>query len=226
MRKKFTLIELLVVIAILGILASILLPSLNRARNKAMVTVCLSNQKQITVASQMFVKEHDGRFPFAKFSGMDTNTGRFWLGKFGKGSDYKVNVTQRPLNKYLGYTEDNTETLIAHCPLDLKAKQYDNGGSNYMAAARQEHSDDLDTATKAIFQTQVNNPATMVLTGEVGAWHYAYWPGNPWKGSSQFHEEGKPIYSFSFIDGHVINKKVFGGMGINFSNEVLNFRNF
>ena len=47
MKKKFTLIELLVVVAISGILASILLPSLQRARYKAKLVVCKSNLSQI-----------------------------------------------------------------------------------------------------------------------------------------------------------------------------------
>ncbi len=53
-RNGFTLMELLVVIAIIGMLAGILMPTLNTAREKAMRTVCMGNLKVIGEAFNMY----------------------------------------------------------------------------------------------------------------------------------------------------------------------------
>ena len=86
--KAFTLIELLVVIAILALLVTILMPSLNRAKYLAKLTICGVNLRHIAVAGNLYASDNNAWYPPAS------------LGSWFKPSNVKYsNLDVRPLIK-------------------------------------------------------------------------------------------------------------------------------
>lgn len=63
-KKGFTLIELLVVIAIIAILATILLPTLNKARDLAKKAACMNNLKGTGLASKLYGQDNNDQLPY------------------------------------------------------------------------------------------------------------------------------------------------------------------
>jgi prepilin-type N-terminal cleavage/methylation domain-containing protein/prepilin-type processing-associated H-X9-DG protein len=62
-KKGFTLIELLVIIAIISILVAVLFPVFARARENARRASCISNLKQMGIATMMYTQDYDERYP-------------------------------------------------------------------------------------------------------------------------------------------------------------------
>ncbi len=99
-RNGFTLIELLVVISIIALLIAILLPALQGARDAARNVACLSNQRQLLLASAAYGVDHNGYLPGYSTADLDDD----WT---------------RSLNIYLQQSFDpptNPEAPIYRCP--------------------------------------------------------------------------------------------------------------
>ena len=98
----FTLVELLVVIAIIGILAALLLPTLARSKHSAQRIKCVSNLRQLGIATQMYWDDHSGSA--FRYRGAPTNGGDvFWFGWLGSGAEgaREFDATQGALFPYL-----------------------------------------------------------------------------------------------------------------------------
>jgi prepilin-type processing-associated H-X9-DG protein/prepilin-type N-terminal cleavage/methylation domain-containing protein len=103
--KRFTLVELLVVCAVIGILASLLLPALKKARDKAAAIKCSSNLKQLGVVMQHYIGDYGGYFPKG-----DPVTYR-WYHRFSPLSEY-LGYDKMSYNDFHAYNADT----IYNCP--------------------------------------------------------------------------------------------------------------
>lgn len=131
--KKFTLIELLVVVAILGILSSILLPSLSKARDKAKQAVCLSNQRQVGLASLSYINDNNNYAPSddAEVGTGATGGKQYWYMRLipaylneGKlGPEGPSDVQQCPTANTIKNVWDSTIAMNSHLTGDVWGPQ-------------------------------------------------------------------------------------------------------
>lgn len=103
MRAAFTLVELLVVVAILSLLAALLFPVFDRAREKGRQAACLSNLRQIGMAFAMYGSDWDERFPDRRDLKISLGY-RPWGGAIWPPSDPRAGWARLALQPYLRAT--------------------------------------------------------------------------------------------------------------------------
>lgn len=211
--RGFTLIELLVVIAIIAILASMLLPALGKAREKARQISCMSNMKQVAMAVQLYGDDFGGYTPYTKLAR--------WEGVPTKMHDVQT------LPTYLGagsigeikdYSPDGDYDLdVMVCP----SKEPEWGRWNYMPPYSRGrwrlHWPNNDAMANVVPIFGIRNTTECMLRGE-GQPSYGYWKNESYCNKSTFsttnrapsggtaafhpamHVTGANV---SFFDGHV-----------------------
>ncbi|MDD5598449.1 MAG: DUF1559 domain-containing protein [Victivallaceae bacterium] len=198
-KRVFTMIELLVVLAIIMILASMLLPALNKARDKARTISCVNNLKQIGGGMFMYANDNDDFLPI------------IW----GPDSSVLWEMTIRP---YLGTKISSGNIPACYiCPAEIQ-NSATMGCCYSMGKGTMEHyvtGSGVYTATKI---SRIRKPSKVMLN--VDGYYSASWGHSGTVVSKVTEESGGISYRHArkanhlFVDGHISTIKAYSSTSI------------
>lgn len=192
MKKEiaFTLVELLVVMALIGILAGLLLPVLNQAKKKARRTACVSNLKQVNLATRLYADDNGELLPVLPNPNPYPN---------GVGAYYKQLVKGN-----LGLTGPAAPgEQVFVCPADRTVcTQASHAFTSYTFNGYEVGANAMPRITGQKFSA-IENPVKAVLVGE----YPGFWGGSWHPFVNGLYPDAAAV--MSFVDGHVRPVKIY-----------------
>lgn len=200
-RPAFTLVELLVVIGILALLISVLMPALSGARRASKATACLSNLRQIGMATMMYINDAKGRFPRSSHSALASNV-MPW------GYALVPYLTGKPYAGPADLSWNKLFNSLYRCPADDRTDRYSYGKSVWFELTGPEIGELVGAADGPTYYriTDVRASSATVLFGELDSGsmgdhimaHFWYIGGAPEVDKKR---HGKTS-NYVFVDGH------------------------
>ena len=212
LMKKFTLIELLIVIAIIAILASMLLPALQKARDKAMSTKCSEQMKELGLALIQYTSDCSDFFPpIIQKRGDTTTNWSFYLVTL----NYITSIQMRQCPAHYRQPRSIADLIIKN-PKAASASGSISYGLNTHIGRSQRYGSSTFPYHPSAKITQIRKHSATILLGEtvmatgstIGYGNFILSPVSGSTDEGSIRVDHGQITNVLWVDGHVTSQKV------------------